>query len=710
MLIFLNFLIAAITIGMITAGLLTIIRDSKSNQNRWFFVFSAFSSFWIIANFINSNYVNSKTVLFVRLDFSLILFTFWAVLIFAIKFSTLSNSNTVHRLEKYIILPGFIINLVFFILIFTNSIVKISIQSNVLSVIFLPVSYLYISTLLIYACLFLGILVRKAWTSKGLEKTAIYIILCGIIIAILSNISTNLIFPFIIHTRSVVKELNVIGYFGLLVMIISIYVAITTQKLFNIRIVIVRSLGYFISLTAILILFVVPLLALSVHLINYKLPFSVLVYLIIITCITIILFQPVNNIFNKLTKRIFYQNYYEIQDIIDKLGNQLVGSIDPEDIQSRSINILSNAIRSKTIIFLLNDSTSSANLELLNMLKKTTSNLVVADELSLSKNNTLLKTLQKYEVAISVRLRAKHDDIGYLIFGPMQSGRSYNDNDIRLIGIASDEIAISLQNALRYKEIQNFNITLQDKINQATKDLTKVNTKLKLLDETKDDFISMASHQLRTPLTSVKGYLSMVVEGDAGEITKQQRQMLIQAFDSSQRMVYLISDLLNISRLQTGKFNIDRSNCDLSKIIEDEINLVYETAHARDIRIIYKKPAHFPVISVDEMKTRQVIMNFLDNAIHYTQQNGEINVFLENKSNTIEVRVQDNGMGVPASVVHRLFTKFYRADNAKKARPDGTGLGLFMAKKVIIAQGGSIIFSTKENRGSIFGFSLPKKI
>ncbi len=710
MLIFLNFLIAAITIGMITAGLLTIIRDSKSNQNRWFFVFSAFSSFWIIANFINSNYVNSKTVLFVRLDFSLILFTFWAVLIFAIKFSTLSNSNTVHRLEKYIILPGFIINLVFFILIFTNSIVKISIQSNVLSVIFLPVSYLYISTLLIYACLFLGILVRKAWTSKGLEKTAIYIILCGIIIAILANISTNLIFPFIIHTRSVVKELNVIGYFGLLVMIISIYVAITTQKLFNIRIVIVRSLGYFISLTAILILFVVPLLALSVHLINYKLPFSVLVYLIIITCITIILFQPVNNIFNKLTKRIFYQNYYEIQDIIDKLGNQLVGSIDPEDIQSRSINILSNAIRSKTIIFLLNDSTSSANLELLNMLKKTTSNLVVADELSLSKNNTLLKTLQKYEVAISVRLRAKHDDIGYLIFGPMQSGRSYNDNDIRLIGIASDEIAISLQNALRYKEIQNFNITLQDKINQATKDLTKVNTKLKLLDETKDDFISMASHQLRTPLTSVKGYLSMVVEGDAGEITKQQRQMLIQAFDSSQRMVYLISDLLNISRLQTGKFNIDRSNCDLSKIIEDEINLVYETAHARDIRIIYKKPAHFPVISVDEMKTRQVIMNFLDNAIHYTQQNGEINVFLENKSNTIEVRVQDNGMGVPASVVHRLFTKFYRADNAKKARPDGTGLGLFMAKKVIIAQGGSIIFSTKENRGSIFGFSLPKKI
>jgi signal transduction histidine kinase len=101
-------------------------------------------------------------------------------------------------------------------------------------------------------------------------------------------------------------------------------------------------------------------------------------------------------------------------------------------------------------------------------------------------------------------------------------------------------------------------------------------------------------------------------------------------------------------------------------------------------------------------------MNFIDNAIYYTPKGGRIDVSLEDKGSTIELRVKDNGMGVPRSEQHHLFTKFYRANNARKARPDGTGLGLFMAKKVIIAQGGAIIFESKENKGSIFGFMLSK--
>ena len=136
--------------------------------------------------------------------------------------------------------------------------------------------------------------------------------------------------------------------------------------------------------------------------------------------------------------------------------------------------------------------------------------------------------------------------------------------------------------------------------------------------------------------------------------------------------------------------------------------MLEDTAKARDLKIYYKKPANFPILNIDEIKTRQVIMNFLDNAIYYTPPGDKITIELEEKTSNVELRVIDTGIGVPASVSHHLFTKFYRAENAKKARPDGTGLGLFMAKKVIIAQGGSIIFSTKENVGSTFGFSLPK--
>ena len=200
----------------------------------------------------------------------------------------------------------------------------------------------------------------------------------------------------------------------------------------------------------------------------------------------------------------------------------------------------------------------------------------------------------------------------------------------------------------------------------------------------------------------------MVLEEDAGKITPMQREMLGQAFFSSQRMVYLIADLLNVSRLKTGKFVIERAPIHLDQIVEQELRQLQETAAARSLTLEYLKPEGFPTMMLDETKTRQIIMNFIDNAIYYTPAGGHIVVRLVNNTQTIELRVEDNGIGVPKHEQAHLFTKFYRAGNARQARPDGTGLGLFMAKKVIVAQGGSLLFDSEESKGSTFGFVFSK--
>ena len=122
----------------------------------------------------------------------------------------------------------------------------------------------------------------------------------------------------------------------------------------------------------------------------------------------------------------------------------------------------------------------------------------------------------------------------------------------------------------------------------------------------------------------------------------------------------------------------------------------------------YDQPKDFPDIMLDETKTRQVVMNFVDNAIYYTPAGGHIHVRLIDTPTTIELRVEDDGIGVSKSDQPHLFTKFYRAGNARKARPDGTGLGLFMAKKVIIAEEGNLIFESREGKGSTFGFTFSK--
>jgi signal transduction histidine kinase len=308
----------------------------------------------------------------------------------------------------------------------------------------------------------------------------------------------------------------------------------------------------------------------------------------------------------------------------------------------------------------------------------------------------MVKTLGLKSVCM-IKLMARQDLVGVMAIGLNHHIERLPADEQEFLERLGGAVGVAVDNKRLFEENQHIVGQLQ-----------KSNHRLRLLDEAKDDFISMASHQLRTPLTSVKGYISMVVEGDVGKLNDRQDKLLNQAFVSAQRMVYLIADLLNVSRLKTGKFVIQSIPSNLADVIEGEVNQLLETATARGLELIYRKPANFPMLMLDETKIRQVVMNFIDNAIYYTPRGGYIKVVLEDKGDSIQFEVIDNGIGVPKHEQHNLFTKFFRADNAKKARPDGTGLGLFMAKKVIIAQGGSVIFHSEEGHGSTFGFAFEK--
>jgi signal transduction histidine kinase len=143
-------------------------------------------------------------------------------------------------------------------------------------------------------------------------------------------------------------------------------------------------------------------------------------------------------------------------------------------------------------------------------------------------------------------------------------------------------------------------------------------------------------------------------------------------------------------------------------MVDTQVTQLKDTAVDHHLTLNFKKPDNFPTLNLDETKVQQVVMNFIDNAIYYTPAGGSIEVALESTDKEIAYTVTDTGLGVPKSEQHHLFAKFYRAANARKMRPDGTGLGLFMAKKVIVAQGGAIIFKSTEGKGSTFGFSFPR--
>ena len=171
----------------------------------------------------------------------------------------------------------------------------------------------------------------------------------------------------------------------------------------------------------------------------------------------------------------------------------------------------------------------------------------------------------------------------------------------------------------------------------------------------------------------------------------------------------MINDFLTVSRLKSGKFNIEKVSTDLRKTIKTEVKSLENQFLSKEIKLKINIDAHIPMINADEQKLRQVMMNLIDNAMYYTPQGGEVEVTLRWSDKNLVFEVKDSGIGVPKADQSMLFTRMYRASNAQKMRPDGTGLGLYLAKKVVLGHGGHIIFKSKEGEGSTFGFSIPIK-
>jgi len=697
------------------------LKNSRSELNKIFSLFATCISIWILANYVSNDTKVSPHVATVA---TYILFFFsYGSAIFLLRFAvTLANNVKAKWFLRRAYLPLLLIGLT----ALTPLVVAgVKLQGSVYGVQFGPLSWLYFTALVLLVFATIYLLIRDIRRSGGDQKARLKVLFLSLCL----TLPFLLLAEFILPVSTGWFGLSNIGILPMLILVYGLFYGIVRYRLFELRLIVVRSLAYVITLGILLAFYGLLSYYITKLIPRFHNNLEGVLLQIILIVFVVLAYAPAKNIFNKLTNRLFYRDAYDPQIFLDQLNQALVANIDLDKLLKICSQIISGNLKSEYCLFGIKESglsefiitgTSKKNFsgddisKVRNITPHLGVNVIVTDYLP-PESNKLKQILTNNNVAVLVRLlpvssntvRDK-EGLGYIILGQKRSGNTYTSQDIQLLGIIANELVIAIQNSLHFEEIQRFNVTLQQKVEDATKKLRRTNQRLEELDETKDDFISMASHQLRTPLTSVKGYLSMVLEGDAGKINTNQYQMLHQAFSSSQRMVFLITDLLNVSRLKTGKFVIEPTPVDLSKLIQEEVAQLVETAQVKNIELIYKKPATFPLLMLDETKTRQVGMNFIDNAIYYTPAGGHINVELIDNPSTVEFKVTDNGIGVPKVEQHHLFSKFYRATNARKARPDGTGLGLFMAKKVIAAQGGSIIFESKENQGSTFGFIFSK--
>ena len=234
-------------------------------------------------------------------------------------------------------------------------------------------------------------------------------------------------------------------------------------------------------------------------------------------------------------------------------------------------------------------------------------------------------------------------------------------------------------------------------------------TREKQIDKLKSEFISIAAHQLRTPLSAIKWIIKMVLDGDAGELTIEQEELLTKGYKSNERIIRLVNDLLNVSRIEEGRFgyNFQYNN------FQDVLNIVTENAEGavgkKHLKLTVDKPDKLPNVYMDKERIIMIIQNLLDNAINYTPENGKIEIKIKKIDKDINISIKDSGVGIPEKNKAKIFSKFFRGENVMRMQTEGTGLGLFISKNIIEKHNGKIDIKSKEGIGTEVIITLPIK-
>lgn len=224
----------------------------------------------------------------------------------------------------------------------------------------------------------------------------------------------------------------------------------------------------------------------------------------------------------------------------------------------------------------------------------------------------------------------------------------------------------------------------------------------------KSEFVSIVSHQLRTPLSALKWSLDLLRSKRLGEINVKQKEYLDIINESSNKMIKLVNDLLNVTRIEQGRVMMQTKSFSVEDLIEEIVKELKDFAEATNVEIKFKNNKKLPNVYADPDKIRMVVQNLIDNAIKYSKKGGGwVEISTEKNEKFVKTIVKDNGLGIPELLKKEVFGKFFRGDSLVKQKVEGTGLGLFIAKGFIKMLGGDIDFESKEGKGSTFWFTLP---
>lgn len=681
---------------------IVISETGRKRTNDYFFMFAMFAALWVL-----SNYFFYTAPVHLRYMIALSSYSFAFIMIIFTLLSThrIAYNNKRTLPERTILWAGTILGVIFGI----PGVVGTGIGSDGLSIETNKFPLIFLALLIVLQLAYsISTLIGGMRKSKGQDRRAFIVMFTGLCLTSFAAILCNLLLP-LIDVYSFVRY----GALSIIFYNIAMAYSIIHHGLFDLREALNKTIAEFsaVAIVTTLVFFII----ITPDYVGFE---PGLVYYMSFFIILLLSFSSIRRNIETALYKFFPDGRYKISTFI----SQSIVALQSKGGELSFVRIIRHVMvtmKATSVVVCMqgNDdelhyelskgaTMSEEDIELIFSKASRVRDIIHIDD-ALAGHDKLRDILEDRKVSFLLPIVDSGTLFGYMLVGERQRGR-YTTYDHRALVSLSGVMSIALQSMKQSMQIREINDSLEVKVKQATARLRKSNQHLRALDKTKDDFMSMASHNLRTPLTSIKGYVSGVLEGDAGEINDLQRMMLTQAFNSSNRMVSLVGDLLNISRIQSGRFVKNETSFDIATVITEEVENMRELAKNHKVILDVNLPVKKHNYKGDKEKLRQVIMNLIDNAIFYSpEKDAIVKVVLQYTKTHIKFYVKDTGIGVPEDMKSRLFSKFNRADNARAQRPDGTGIGLYMAKEVVELHGGAMIFESTEGKGSVFGFELP---
>jgi PAS domain S-box-containing protein len=329
------------------------------------------------------------------------------------------------------------------------------------------------------------------------------------------------------------------------------------------------------------------------------------------------------------------------------------------------------------------------------------------------------------ENVLDLKLNVKDNDFSFKSFQDI-SNVKYNckllekkdadGNMVEEVAVLDNESENTIKNVFSYGMPENigqvFKVTTspvwgQNKTFYGHMKIFNDLTREKIIDRMKSEFISIAAHQLRTPLSSVKWAIQMVLDGDTGPILPEQRDLLEKGAKSNESVIQLVNDMLNVSRIEEGKFGFNFAKASISEVIRESFSSEKDRSEKLNQKVLFDIQKDLPQIRIDRERIVLALSNLIDNAVKYTPEFGKIEISAQKADKNIIITIIDSGVGIPKREINRLFIKFFRASNIARLQTEGNGLGLFIVKNIIEKHGGSLKIESEEGQGTKATVVLP---